>query len=342
MGHVMQVLGLSRVEEEVYRHFLRNPADTEEGAGAELGMAPDVGRRALERLLSLGLLRRSTGQVHAVEPSAVVPRLADAELERLLGRMRGLADTRGIVSSLESEGSRRGRGDDSDRAGIERLGDLSRIRERIDELAFFSREEVLSVKPDDRRSPEYVTHARPIELRCLRRGVRMRGVVAPGLLGDRDATSYLSELAHLGAEVRMSGRLTELLLVYDRRTAVLPADTRDLSRGVLVTREQAVVDNAVKLFERLWEGADRFPVGEGAPVPTASQRLVLHTMCTVPKDEVGARRLGVSLRTYRRHVAEVVALLGADNRVQAALAARDRGWVPAHADTTIASDRPRG
>lgn len=57
------------------------------------------------------------------------------------------------------------------------------------------------------------------------------------------------------------------------------------------------------------------------------ERRVLLAMCTVGKDEAGARELGVSVRTYRRHVADLMQLLGAASRAQAALLARERGWV---------------
>lgn len=55
------------------------------------------------------------------------------------------------------------------------------------------------------------------------------------------------------------------------------------------------------------------------------ERRVLLAMCTVGKDEAGARELGVSVRTYRRHVADLMQLLGAASRAQAALLARERG-----------------
>jgi DNA-binding NarL/FixJ family response regulator len=37
--------------------------------------------------------------------------------------------------------------------------------------------------------------------------------------------------------------------------------------------------------------------------------------------------MGVSVRTYRRRIAELLAALGAGNRAQAALIARERGWI---------------
>ncbi len=50
-------------------------------------------------------------------------------------------------------------------------------------------------------------------------------------------------------------------------------------------------------------------------------------MCQVSKDEIGARALGVSVRTYRRRIADLLTTLNAGNRAQAALAARERGWI---------------
>lgn len=69
--------------------------------------------------------------------------------------------------------------------------------------------------------------------------------------------------------------------------------------------------------------------GEGAatPRPSGIERRVLVSMCTVGKDEAGARKLGVSVRTYRRHVADLMQMLGAASRAQAALLARERGWI---------------
>lgn len=82
-------------------------------------------------------------------------------------------------------------------------------------------------------------------------------------------------------------------------------------------------------------GAGGFPAGGAgagsgkAPElrPSGIGRRVLMTMCTVGKDEAGARRLGVSVRTYRRHVADLMQTLGAASRAQAALLARERGWI---------------
>ncbi|MEU7899105.1 hypothetical protein AB0B45_40405 [Nonomuraea sp. NPDC049152] len=59
----------------------------------------------------------------------------------------------------------------------------------------------------------------------------------------------------------------------------------------------------------------------------ANGRQVLHLLSSADKDEIAAREMGVSLRTYRRYVAELLVRLGATNRFQAVLLARKQGWI---------------
>ncbi|CAH9419835.1 MULTISPECIES: helix-turn-helix transcriptional regulator [Streptomyces] len=89
-----------------------------------------------------------------------------------------------------------------------------------------------------------------------------------------------------------------------------------------VTRSRHVIDGL-----RAELGGARSGAGAAVPRPSGIERRVLVSMCTVGKDEAGARKLGVSVRTYRRHVADLIQTLGATSRAQAALLARERGWI---------------
>ncbi|MFH9297355.1 DNA-binding response regulator [Streptomyces sp. NPDC017520] len=109
----------------------------------------------------------------------------------------------------------------------------------------------------------------------------------------------------------------------------------ETSRGALLAHRSGLVSSIVSLCERIWDQAADDPSragdgpesGEGAFRPSGIERRVLVSMCTVGKDEAGARELGVSVRTYRRHVADLMQTLGAASRAQAALLARERGWI---------------
>ncbi|MFI7276874.1 helix-turn-helix transcriptional regulator [Streptomyces sp. NPDC049879] len=334
----MAVLGLSDMEEAVYRHFLRNPRTSPGDLHVLLRCERDTAEQAVARLLRLRMLLGDGASVWASEPDVAVPRLAEERLEELHGEMRRLTRYQPILRSLDgdrpsaADGVSAGQAGSAGSAGIERLEDLRQVRSRIDDLAFFAHEEVLSAEPYDALTAENIAHARALDMRCLRRGVRIRNLVRKAVLDDPVTLGYLTELRAAGARIRVAEEFSELILVYDRRTALVPIDPQDTARGALCARESGLVGNIVTLFERLWEGAEDLGdlIGAGAarePELTETQRAVLDRMCAVSKDESGARQVGVSLRTYRRHIADLLAMLGADNRAQAALLARDRGWV---------------
>ena len=62
-----------------------------------------------------------------------------------------------------------------------------------------------------------------------------------------------------------------------------------------------------------------------SPTSTPEAREILRALGAGLTDEAAARRLGVSLRTYRRRVAELMATLDADSRFQAGVRAGELG-----------------
>ena len=86
-------------------------------------------------------------------------------------------------------------------------------------------------------------------------------------------------------------------------------------------QERSVGANgARKSFDRLdgqLVGTDR----------SQSRSLLLDQLAGGAKDEQIARALGLSLRTVRRRVAEILDELGADSRFQAGVEAVRRGWI---------------
>ncbi|GEC06249.1 hypothetical protein SSP24_39040 [Streptomyces spinoverrucosus] len=326
----MGLLGLTALEERVYRHFLRNPGTTTEDIHLLFHAPQPEIRAALDRLSGLGVLRAGgqEGTLTAADPEIAVGLLTDRRLSELHHELQQVTRPRHLVEELRAEqGAHSSAG-----GGVERMTDLAQIRGRIDDLAFFAREEILSVEPYQALTPENIEHARPLDSRCLRRGVRIRSVVLKEALDDPATAAYLRELSAQGAMIRAAPGIAERVLVYDRHTALVPADPADTSRGALVAQEPGLVASILALFEKIWDQAtdlDRL-LGDPAPdeVSLSPMELeVLKSMCRVTKDEIGARELGVSLRTYRRLVANVLRTLNASNRAHAALLARERRWI---------------
>ncbi|MFS0697030.1 helix-turn-helix transcriptional regulator [Streptomyces nitrosporeus] len=331
--HSMSVLGLTSTEEDIYRHFLRNPGTPERTAHDVLPRDRADGAQAIAQLRRLWLLHGDDESTWAVDPVVAVPRLAGERLDTAHRTMRQLVDIRPILRSLQRDRPAPGPASpEGERAALHRLGDLRQVRARVGQLAFDARSEVLSAEPYDTLSPESAAYAQHLGPGRLGKEVRVRVLVRLTALADTGALARLRELHRAGAAVRVADELSELILVYDRHAALVPIDARDPARGALYTEEGGLVSSLVGLFERLWATAADFAglvaadTGEVARL-TDTQHLVLTVMCAASKDEAGAREARMSLRSYRRHISDVLRLLGARNRAQAALLARERGWV---------------
>ncbi|MGV9304187.1 MULTISPECIES: hypothetical protein [unclassified Nonomuraea] len=332
----MSVLGLTGTEEDVYRHFLRHPRTPARDIREVFSFDEESATRALSRLRDLRLLHGDDESTWASEPEVAVPRLIEEQLEAMHRTMRRLVDPWPIVRSLQRDRQDPvpGLSGTADGAGValRRLEDAREVRAHIDQLAFSARDEVLAAEPYDTLSPRDIAHGRPVDARCLRRGVRIRNLVRASALEDPATLGYLRELHADGAQIRVADELSDLMLVYDRRTALLPIDLHDTGRGALRIEESTLVGGVISLFERLWAAAtdlaELTAPDAGRVIQLSETQLrVLTCMCTVSKDEVGARRAGMSLRTYRRHIADLLRVLDAGSRAQAALTARERGWV---------------
>lgn len=325
----MQVLGISALEESVYRHFLRNPDTTDGDIHVLLRAEREAVAAALDRLRALGLLYPTDRRtVCPTDPAIAVDRLTDLRLRELHEELQRVTRSRHLVTELRDEQCPAR----SAPQAVERMENVAQIRSRIDDLAFFAREEILSVEPYTALTPANIEHSRPLDMRCLSRGVRIRNVVLREALDDPLTVGYLRELTAHGAQIRAADDLSERILVYDRRTALVPIDPEDTSRGALVAQETGLVSGILALFEKIWcQATDLASVIEEPEENPGGlsdiERQVLTSMCHVGKDEIGARDLGMSVRTYRRHVAELLRLLGASSRPHAALLARERGWI---------------
>ncbi|OEU87427.1 LuxR family transcriptional regulator [Streptomyces abyssalis] len=336
----MSYLGLTEDQEHIYRLCLREPGIGLDGLIDQLRLPPNAARRELRRLRELGLLRGG-GNSHgrspagddallAADPDVAVARLLDLRLHELHEKLQRVTQLQPLVASLRAE---RGEVREPAVVGIEQLTDPPKIRDRIDDLAFFAREEVALVEPAIALRPEEIEQSCPRVLRCLRRGLSVRTVLVRKALDHPPTVAHLRELESHGARVRLVNHTTAKIQMYDRRTAVVPVDPEDATRGALFAQESGLVSNILALFESIWAESEDLGVllGEWRAVeedgPSELERMVLRAMCSGGKDEAGARDLGVSVRTYRRYIAELMQLLGAGNRPQAALLARERGWI---------------
>jgi DNA-binding NarL/FixJ family response regulator len=158
--------------------------------------------------------------------------------------------------------------------------------------------------------------------------LRVRKLFRPGVLLDPASTQHLRQLAAFGAEIRITTDEINETIVVDRRVAILAGDRSRGERTFSVVWAPDVVQAVGSLFDAAWRGGTDLAVYERELTELrALAPRILHMLGTGCKDETAARALSLSVRTYRRRVAELMSALGAESRFQAGVRARELGLV---------------
>ncbi|MCX5412999.1 DNA-binding response regulator [Streptomyces sp. NBC_00059] len=159
-------------------------------------------------------------------------------------------------------------------------------------------------------------------------GITVRKLLSPLALVEEEARAHLRLVRGKGALVRISGSpLPHETIIIDRRVMILAGRETPSGREYTVTTSRTLVEGVDSLVQAVWdESADLDDCLRGdVPHLDADDRAVLRALGSGYTDASAARRLGVSLRTYRRRVAALMAALEADSRFQAGLRAGDLG-----------------
>ncbi|MEU4603375.1 helix-turn-helix transcriptional regulator [Kribbella sp. NPDC023972] len=188
--------------------------------------------------------------------------------------------------------------------------------------------ELLASAKDDVIAMSNLTPAGPaFGPRDVRPGLRYRAIYPDTARTTPTACRHLGAMSIAGVAVRTMPYIPMNALVIDGSIAVLPADSANSSVAVL--RLTSVVTNAIELFERIWP--DAVPLaGDDLPDDTdlsGREQEMLRLLALGATDEVAAAQLGISVRTVRRMVAQIMNRLGARSRFQAGVKAADRGWL---------------
>jgi sugar-specific transcriptional regulator TrmB len=323
----LEILGLNGLSESVYRAMLTNPDADLDALAVSLGVPSTEVRQALGRLLELSLVtERSPGRVYVpINPDVALDALLSLEQAELSRRERQLLEARAELARLVRSSD--------DRVipirEVRRIDGRERVLEVLRELFARCYQEALNVLPGEPVSAQALAGAADYDLAVLKRGVQFRTLYTRRQLADDPMRDYMHMMREHGAQVRIADTLPHRLVIFDRTVSFLPVDPRRPAAGALVVREPAITANLVMLFESLWAGAQDMDEALLAGTPSASEldRSVLMLMSSGVKDEAAARQLGISDRTYRRHVADILIRLGASSRFQAGVEAVRRGWL---------------
>ncbi|WP_236239730.1 LuxR family transcriptional regulator [Streptomyces sp. CC228A] len=298
-----------------YAHLLERGAATPESVRAALGVSQRQVQEALAELTDHRLATaEAAGGIRAVSPYTAAAELIGPEEGRLRRRLDALERARARLEALGpvyEQAHRRRRAPDA----VEVVGPHDRVARLVADAAARCTEEVLTARPVGHPGCRRPGSEAARDLELLERGVRLRVLYQHTARHSREAQRYAEEVGGAGAEIRTLGGLFGRLLVFDGAAAFLPVP--DDPEATAVVREPSVVAFLAAVFGHLWHMAEPFAPSYSKATESCLREAVVRWLVSGAKDEVIARKLGMSLRTCRRRVSELMEELGATSRFQA-------------------------
>lgn len=193
----------------------------------------------------------------------------------------------------------------------------SQIGNMVSSLVNDAREELLTAQPQYRRAIKQLGEAGAREIAALERGVRLRTLYQHAARRGADTRRYVAAVTAAGAEVRTLDEFFNRLIVVDRRVAIIP--THESAGAAMVISELSTVSYLVDMFERHWERARPFTSSETSlmrDIAAEQRAMTIRMLLEGRADPAGAKRLGVSPRTYAAYVADLKAEFEVETRFQ--------------------------
>ncbi|MET7500787.1 helix-turn-helix transcriptional regulator [Streptomyces microflavus] len=189
------------------------------------------------------------------------------------------------------------------------------IQSSIEKAGRRAKEHILTLHPGSKRPAELLERARKNALPPLQRGVSVRHLYQHSARYSPALNHYVDRLPYEGLQIRTMEQSAERLFIFDRIAYIPTSPQRDVALRIT---HPALVRYLIHVYDVLWAGAT--PFGEplrtalpGTPL-TAVQHSIARLLTEGHVDDVVARKMGISVRTCRSHIARLMQTLGATSR----------------------------
>jgi DNA-binding CsgD family transcriptional regulator len=277
----------------------------------------------LASLIDLDVVRIDGDRVIVLRHDQVLSAAIARESDAAVQVRERLDDLAAAVPFLAAAGSRPGPGEVENVHALD--GEVStggNALQLLTALIEQSRGDLLFLRPDTWQMPRESAMSQVVG-RAVASGRRSRAVYPLRTL--HEAPDVLHARMDEGEEVRLIDDLPTRLFVISGTHAIVPEPLGYADEPRLLVRQGSLVDALTLLFELYWEKA--VPVSEPSGQPGSARMFILRQLQAGAKDEQIARTMGLSLRTVRRRISELMIELGADTRFQAGAEAARRGWL---------------
>lgn len=323
---VFEIIGLGRFDELAYDHIVQHPGATPEAIAEATGAPLAEAEGACSRLTARGLLLPSDGE--GFRPSPLAPDLVCEQLRWSIDAEH--AEKRKQAIQLRDQLIRMLDRNLLDGAGapggpVTPLPTAEALQLQLLQLVSMSRQELLRVwtGPNGTPHPAPPPNQREApELRALGRDLHVR-ILCPLSAVLETAGTDLRRMG--GAVVRTIARPPVNFYVFDRRTAVVEAPITRPDCVALTVQGEPLVGIIRALFETWWSFGQDVMASPGRL--DRQERALLQLLGEGAKDDHIARQLGLSVRTVRRRISELLGRLEASSRFQAGVLAARRGWI---------------
>ncbi|WP_042416067.1 helix-turn-helix transcriptional regulator [Streptacidiphilus anmyonensis] len=314
----------------IYMQALAEGEFLPESAAEVTGLTDDGIALCRDELLAHCLLQRVSGaddRLVPVNPELAATRLAQPLEETIRNYRTAVDGTRErLLQLMPAYLGRTISGPAT--GGLEIITDPAEVQLLINQAANKCSRDLMTVQPGGKRDPGTLQRTLPLDLSIAQRGVRFRMLYQHTTRTQLSMRSYVSAMVESGAEIRTVDQLPERMFIFDREVAFIPKRSQaNQPPGAVVVREPVLTSFLCALFEQFWIASTPFLV-EGPGYQNVSddlRRSLLELLAQGLKDEVVARRLGMSVRTCRRHISALMQELGAESRFEAGVRAAQLG-----------------
>ena len=325
VSSTLTALGLSAQEERAYQQVLPLSGGKLSDVATVVGVTAKQLPERLAPLVERGLLNLDGGRLSVLPVPALVTHLI-AEQADVAGRTHDrLSELARAIPFLVASAARPGPGQMDELGSLD--GELSaggNALQLLTDLIESSKGDLLWWRPDAWLLPRESAISVVVG-RAVASGRRSRAIYP--LRALHEAPEVLQARARQGEQVRVIDEMPTRMLVISGTHAILPEPLGYADEPRILVRQPAIVGALTLLFERYWEQATALPDLDTRRPRVDVRRSLLRQLAAGAKDEHIARSLGLSLRTVRRRVADLMIELGADTRFQAGVEAARRGWL---------------
>ncbi|MEW9528668.1 LuxR C-terminal-related transcriptional regulator [Microbispora sp. NPDC049125] len=321
--------------QRVYQLTLDDPDWTPERLQNKLGLTGEQVSQALGTMAELGLLEPCPPA-----PSGMAARAAEAAVVSLMREQKNalavraaeLQRTSAALDTLASQflSLRNPRPGDTRVDVVVGEAEVTSLLRDATSVAYH---EVQIVNMDVQGRDYDPDFCRSWHRRLLGNGIAVRGVYRSSMARSMQSCNRLRALQRDGVEIRLTPTAPIGIMTFDHFLTVAEVPSLNGDMAVLAIHGHALTGLFRQIFEHCWTmsaaletGPVESPAGE---MLTEQQKTVVRMLAAGMKDETIARNLGISQRTLRRLITELMDLLESTSRFQAGVRATARGWVPA-------------